>query len=72
MGIGGIWQWVVVLAIVLLLFGTKKLRNLGTDLGQAVKGFRKGVQTEKTDGADKDEVATATEQSTTETESSIK
>ncbi len=46
MGVGGIWQWVVVLAIVLLLFGTKKLRNLGSDLGQAVKGFRKGVQTD--------------------------
>ena len=54
MGIGGIWQWVVVLLIILLLFGTKKLRNMGTDLGSAVKGFRKGMQTdpEKLDTAD--------------------
>lgn len=44
MGVGGIWQWVVVLLIILLLFGTKKLRNMGTDLGSAVKGFRKGMQ----------------------------
>ena len=42
MGLGGIsiWQLLIVLVIVLLLFGTKKLRNLGTDLGGAVKGFR--------------------------------
>ena len=42
MGMGGIsiWQLLIVLVIVLLLFGTKKLRNLGTDLGGAVKGFR--------------------------------
>ena len=46
MGIGGIWQWVVVLIVILLLFGTKRLRNLGSDLGHAVKGFRKGMQAE--------------------------
>jgi sec-independent protein translocase protein TatA len=42
MGIGGIsiWQLLIILAIVLLLFGTKRLRNLGTDLGNAIKGFR--------------------------------
>ncbi|MGE4635264.1 MAG: Sec-independent protein translocase subunit TatA [Arenicellales bacterium] len=42
MGMGGIsiWQLLIVLVIVLLLFGTKKLRNLGTDLGGAVRGFR--------------------------------
>ena len=42
MGMGGIsiWQLLIVLVIVLLLFGTKKLRNLGSDLGGAVKGFR--------------------------------
>lgn len=45
MGIGGIsiWQLVIVLAIVLLLFGTKKLRNVGGDLGSAVSNFRKSV-----------------------------
>lgn len=46
MGVGGIWQWVVVLIVILLLFGTKRLRNLGSDLGHAVKGFRKGMQSE--------------------------
>lgn len=45
MGIGGIsiWQLLIILVIVLLLFGTKRLRNLGSDLGNAVKGFRKAV-----------------------------
>ena len=45
MGIGGIsiWQLLIVLAIVIMLFGTKRLRNIGTDLGSAVKGFRKSM-----------------------------
>ena len=45
MGIGGIsiWQLVIILAIIVLLFGTKKLRNIGGDLGNAVKGFKKAV-----------------------------
>ncbi len=45
MGFGGIsiWQLAIVLVIVVLLFGTKKLRNLGGDLGSAVRGFRKAV-----------------------------
>lgn len=38
-----IWQLLIVLLVVVVLFGTKKLRNLGTDLGEAVKGFKKGV-----------------------------
>ena len=46
MGIGGIWQWVVVLIVILLLFGTKRLRNLGSDLGHAVRGFRKGIKSD--------------------------
>ena len=43
MGIGGIsiWQLLIILAIVIMLYGTKSLRTLGTDLGSAVKGFRK-------------------------------
>lgn len=46
MGFGGIsiWQLVIVLVIVLLLFGSKKLRGLGSDLGNAVKGFRGAMQ----------------------------
>ena len=53
MGLGGIsiWQLLIVLVIVLLLFGTKKLRNLGSDLGGAVKGFRSTMK----DGATSDE-----------------
>jgi len=45
MGLGGIsiWQLLIVLAIVILLFGTKRLRNFGGDLGNAVKGFRKAM-----------------------------
>ncbi len=49
MGIGGIsiWQLLIVLVIVLLLFGTKRLRNLGSDLGAAFKGFKKAVSEEE-------------------------
>ena len=45
MGMGGIsiWQLLIVLVIVLLLFGTKKLKNIGSDLGGAVKGFRSAM-----------------------------
>ncbi|UCE88869.1 MAG: twin-arginine translocase TatA/TatE family subunit [Pseudomonadota bacterium] len=43
MGIS-IWQLLIILVIVLLLFGAKRLRNIGTDLGEAVKGFRKSVK----------------------------
>lgn len=48
MGIGGIsvWQLLIILAIVIMLFGTKRLKNLGGDLGSAVKGFRKSMSTE--------------------------
>ena len=44
MGSFSIWHWLVVLVIVALVFGTKKLRNIGEDLGGAVKGFKKGIQ----------------------------
>ncbi len=45
MGLGGIsiWQLLIILAIVVMLFGTKRLRNLGSDLGAAIKGFRNSV-----------------------------
>lgn len=55
MGIGGIsiWQLLIILAIVIMLFGTKRLRTLGSDLGSAVKGFRKSMQDDNgTDQAD--------------------
>ena len=43
-GIGSIWHWIILLLIVGVIFGTKRLRNIGEDLGTAVKGFRRGVQ----------------------------
>ena len=47
MGSISIWHWLIVLLVVVLIFGTKKLRNLGTDLGSAVKGFKDGMKTEE-------------------------
>ena len=44
MGSFSIWHWLVVLAIIVLVFGTKKLRNLGSDLGGAVRGFKEGMK----------------------------
>ncbi|MBK6510150.1 MAG: twin-arginine translocase TatA/TatE family subunit [Haliea sp.] len=60
MGIGGIsiWQLLIILAIVIMLFGTKRLRTLGSDLGSAVKGFRKSM----TDDGDAAKPGDGTEQ----------
>ena len=44
MGAMSVWHWLIVLVIILLVFGTKKLRNIGSDLGGAVKGFKEGVR----------------------------
>ncbi len=44
MGSFSIWHWLIVLLVVVLIFGTKKLKNIGTDLGSAVKGFKEGVK----------------------------
>ncbi|OGT17574.1 MAG: preprotein translocase subunit TatA [Gallionellales bacterium RIFOXYB12_FULL_54_9] len=45
MGSLSIWHWLIVLVVVMLVFGTKKLRNVGSDLGGAVKGFKEGMGT---------------------------
>lgn len=50
MGSFSIWHWLIVLLIIVLIFGTKKLKNIGTDLGGAVKGFKDGLR----DGAEPD------------------
>lgn len=50
MGSFSIWHWLIVLLIVAMVFGTKKLRNIGQDLGGAVKGFKDGLK----DGAEAD------------------
>jgi sec-independent protein translocase protein TatA len=44
MGSFSVWHWLIVLLIVVLIFGTKKLKNMGSDLGSAVKGFKDGVR----------------------------
>ena len=48
MGSFSIWHWLIVLLIVLLIFGTKKLRNMGSDLGGAVKNFKDSMKEEST------------------------
>lgn len=52
MGSFSIWHWLIVLVIVMLVFGTKKLGNMGSDIGKAVKGFKDGVK-----GGDEDKPA---------------
>lgn len=47
MGSFSIWHWLIVLVIIMLVFGTKKLGNIGSDLGKAVKGFKDGVKGEE-------------------------
>ncbi|HTP99064.1 MAG TPA: Sec-independent protein translocase subunit TatA [Casimicrobiaceae bacterium] len=52
MGGLSIWHWLIVLLVVVLIFGTKKLRNIGQDLGGAVKGFKEGMKgAEESDAA---------------------
>jgi sec-independent protein translocase protein TatA len=46
MGSMSIWHWLIVLVVVMLVFGTKKLRNIGSDLGGAVKGFKEGMKSD--------------------------
>ncbi len=57
MGFGGIsiWQLLIVLVIIVLIFGTKKFRNIGGDLGGAVKGFKKAMSEEESKAESKDE-----------------
>jgi len=57
MGSFSIWHWLVVLVIVVLVFGTKKLRNLGGDIGGAVKGFKDGMK-----GAEEEESSSSSSQ----------
>jgi len=72
MGLGGIsiWQLLIILLIVVMLFGTKRLRTLGSDLGSAVKGFRKSMSTEdeqsEEEKSDEDTVPEAVEASATQ------
>ena len=69
MGFGGIslWQLLIILVIVLMIFGTKKLRNMGGDLGTAIKGFKKSVKEEPADGNVIESASTETSENSTET-----
>lgn len=67
MGAFSIWHWLIVLVIVVLVFGTKKLRNLGGDLGGAVKGFKEGMKS-----ADGEEMSSPPQQSGQTVEPEIK
>lgn len=58
----GIWELVIVLLIVALLFGTKKLKTVGSDLGGALKGFRSALKEEDTDKVAQQETSTANSQ----------
>jgi sec-independent protein translocase protein TatA len=59
MGSFSIWHWLIVLLVIVLIFGTKKLRNIGADLGGAVKGFKEGVKSGGESTADADPAAPA-------------
>lgn len=69
MGSFSIWHWLIVLVIVLLVFGTKKLKNIGSDLGGAVKGFKDGM---KSDEADKKSELLAAEKTGQTVEGEVK
>ena len=56
MGTFSIWHWLIVLVVVILVFGTKKLSSLGSDLGKAVKGFKEGIKTPEEDAQEKKEI----------------
>ncbi len=67
MGSFSVWHWLIVLVIVALVFGTKKIGNMGSDLGKAVKGFKDGVK-----GEEEKKDATAKEASTIDVQSKEK
>lgn len=68
----GITELIVILAIVVLLFGTKKLKTLGTDLGSAIKGFKKAITTEEENAAQSTESEPQSSTSAEENSSSDK
>ncbi|MEG9475199.1 MULTISPECIES: Sec-independent protein translocase subunit TatA [Mannheimia] len=72
MGGISIWQLLIVVAIIVLLFGTKKLRTLGSDLGESVKGFKKAMSDEKKDaGFDNVEKVEVKERVSTEQQQTV-
>lgn len=78
MGSFSIWHWLIVLLIVVMVFGTKKLKNMGSDLGGAVKGFKDGMKdgsasaAEDKSAAPAQQVANASEKTTIDVEAKQK
>lgn len=68
MGVGGIsiWQLLIILVIVVLLFGTKRLKNIGSDLGEAIRGFRSSMSNSDKDDEDSATIAQSSEARPTE------
>ena len=63
MGVGGIsiWQLLIILVIVVLMFGTKRLKNIGSDLGEAIRGFRSSMSNSDKDDEDSATIAQSSE-----------
>jgi sec-independent protein translocase protein TatA len=70
MGSFSVWHWLIVLVIVVLVFGTKKLPSLGSDLGKAIRGFKKGMTDEEREKLEADKLE-ATRKEETETKSRV-
>ncbi len=68
MGGIGTWQLLILLLIIVLVFGTKRLRNIGSDLGGAIKGFRKGIDEDPDPDPEADEPEKISTQESTSTE----
>lgn len=67
MGGFSLWHWLIVLVIVVLVFGTKRLKNVGEDLGEAVRGFKKGLNGDEDKPADAARASTPQEAAATPT-----
>lgn len=72
MGTFSIWHWLIVLLIVVMVFGTKKLKNMGSDLGSAVKGFKDGMKEGGQSAADAPDSPTASPPHVTQNSSADK
>jgi sec-independent protein translocase protein TatA len=72
MGSFSIWHWLVVLIIVMLIFGTKKLSSMGEDLGKAVKGFKDGVRGEEKGAEEKSTTPKVSDNATLDVEAKEK
>lgn len=72
MGSFSIWHWLIVLVVVMLVFGTKKLGNMGSDLGKAVKGFKDGIKGDEEKSAQNSASAQVADKGTVDVEAKEK